>query len=144
MKSHFEFCCCVYLHPFRCSVIVLCGNLDGNGLRRKFVNETRRVKAPKSAPSFYDIGSEIRGETRTYRGVTCVNRDKADCCYVCLPEWKSTVFVHEAYRAVRGIMGFRDMEEGPSAELDSYLIEHLFDEIVNADLCDRRIKRGNR
>lgn len=138
----FEFCRCVNLHTLRCSVVVLCGDCKGDNLRKLYAKEMRRVRAPKTAPSYDEVISLIDKEKRSYSGLTCVDKSNADCC-IFLPEWHSEVFVHEAYHAVRGIMDARDISEDPTTEIGAYLIERLFHEIVNTDFTDNDFKKRN-
>lgn len=131
-QKRYTFCRCVHIDMFRCSVIVLCGDLDSPELRKAYEKEHDRTMA-KTAPSYDEVVSTIKDYTREYIGLSCI-RDNADC-YLYLPEWSCTCFIHEAYHAATGIMNRRDVVDS-STEVGAYLIEYLFGEIVNTKWSD--------
>lgn len=141
MKKPVTFCRVVHINALRCSVVVMCGDLYGTSLRRKYDAEMRRVKAPKDAPTFDEQVKGLEEEKRSRRGLTRVDLDYGDTT-IHLNDWDSGVFVHEAYHAACGVMRARGIED-PSTELGAYLVEYLFNEIVNTDWTDRNFVKRN-
>lgn len=141
MRKPVTFCRVVHLNALRCSIVVMCGDLHGISLRRKYDAEMRRVKAPKGAPTFDEQVKWLDEEKRSHTGVTRVDLDCGDVT-VHLNNWDSGVFVHEAYHAACGVMKARGIED-PSTETGAYLVEYLFNEIVNAEWSDRDFVKRN-
>jgi len=116
---------------FRRSVVVMVGELD-DAMRRAFMAELRgRADAGTIREEWDKVVAACREiwEERPYQGVTAhVDGDT----YIHLPKWKSPVFVHEAYHAMRYVMKDIGAED---EEVSALVMEWIFEEIC---LGDRR------
>lgn len=136
------FCRCVHLNALRCSVVLLCGDLGSDALKAAYGREMRRVKAGRKCPSYSEVTGKLDdGNPDPYRGITCCDTACGDCV-IHMHEWSSGVFVHEAFHAVCLVMRARGIDDR-NTEAGAFLIEYLFNEIVNAEWADRNFAKDH-
>lgn len=136
------FCRCVHLNALRCSVVLLCGDLGSDALKTAFEREMRRVKAGRKCPSYFEITRKLDdGNPNPYMGITYCDSAHGDCV-IHMHEWNSGCFVHEAFHAACLVLKARNIDD-PSTEAGAFLIEYLFNEVVNAEWTDRNFAKDH-
>lgn len=129
----------VDFHVFRCSVVVMCGDL--NEIRLKYDREIKRRKV-RNPYSFSEIRTLVEDSLGVDSlGVACGFSKTGGDVFVYLRNWSSSCFVHEAHHAIHKMLENRGVDD---EEACAYHLEYLFDQVVNTGEFDRSFYRRDR